>query len=88
MLFMISYSFSPEDRNAAQARFKATGGGPGPGAKMLGRWHALSGNTGFVLAESNDNVAIGKWMQEWTDLLVFDIVPVNTDEDVLKVLGV
>jgi hypothetical protein len=87
MLFMISYSFAPSDRDVAQARFKKTGGGPGPGAKMLGRWHDLGGHRGFVLAESNDGIAIGKWMQEWTDLLEFEVTPVNTDEDVMKVLG-
>ena len=88
MLFMIRYSMGPEDRDAAQERFKATGGLPGSGVKMLGRWHDLAGGAGFVLAESNDGVAIGKWMQEWTDLLAFDVIPVNTDEDVMKVLGV
>lgn len=88
MLFMITYSFPPKDREAAQDRFKKTGGLPGPGAKMLGRWHDVGGNRGFVLAECSDSVAIGRWMQDWTDLLDFVVTPVNTDEDVMKVLGV
>jgi Domain of unknown function (DUF3303) len=87
MLFMISYSFNAQDRNVVQERFKKTGGLPGPGATMLGRWHDVGGNRGFALAESNDSVAIGKWMQEWTDFLEFEVTPVNTDEDVMKVLG-
>jgi hypothetical protein len=87
VLFMITYSLEPKNRNAAQERFKKTGGGPGPGAKMLGRWHSAGGNHGWVLAESSDSVAIGKWMQEWTDVLTFSITPVNNDDDVLKVLG-
>lgn len=87
MLFMVEYVFHPEARNAAQDRFKKTGGMPGPGVKMLGRWHAAGGNRGYVLAETDDSVALGKWMQEWTDLLTFQIVPVNNDEDVMKVLG-
>ena len=87
MLFMITYAFSPDVRNTAQERFKKTGGMPGAGVKMVGRWHAIGGGHGFLLAESNDGVAIGKWMQEWTDLLEFEVIPVNNDEDVLKVLG-
>ena len=87
MLFMITYSFRPKDRETAQDRFKKTGGFPGPGAKMLGRWHDVGGNRGFLLAESSDSVALGKWTQEWTDLLDFVVTPVNTDEDVMKVLG-
>jgi hypothetical protein len=87
MLFMITYAFSSDARNAAQERFKKTGGRPGEGVKVHGRWHAIAGGHGFVLAESTDAVAIGKWMQEWTHLLEFEVIPVNTDEDVMKVLG-
>lgn len=87
MLFMISYSFRPKDRNVVQERFKKTGALPGPGAKMLGRWHDIGGNRGFVLAESNDSLALGKWMQDWTDFLDFVVTPVNNDEEVMKVLG-
>ena len=87
MLFMITYSFVPEVRDVAQERFKKTGGLPGPGATMLGRWHDLGGNRGFILAESNDGIAIGKWIQQWTDLLEFEVTPVNNDEDVMKVLA-
>ena len=88
MLFMISYSFRPKDRNTVQDRFKKTGGLPGPGVKMLGRWHCMGGSRGYLLAESSDSVAIAKWMQEWTDFIVFDVMPVTNDEDIMKVLGV
>lgn len=87
MLFMITYAYAPDDRDAVQDRFKKTGGGPTEGVKMLGRWHAVGGHGGFVLAETADPVALGKWMQEWTDYLEFDITPVNDDENVMKVLG-
>jgi hypothetical protein len=87
MQFMITYSFRPDARNTTQDRFKKTGGGPGPGVQMLGRWHAVGGHRGFVLADTTDAVALGKWLQEWTDLLDFDVTPVNNDEDVMKVLG-
>ena len=62
-------------------------GDAGTQVKMLGRWHKIAGNQGFVLADSIDAVAIGKWMQEWTDLLLFDVAPVVNDEEVMKVLG-
>jgi hypothetical protein len=87
MLFMVSYSLRPDVRDITQNRFKTTGGLPGAGVKMLGRWHAVGGNRGYTLAESSDGIALGKWLQDWTDLLEFDVVPVNTDEDVMQVLG-
>ena len=88
MLFMISYSFDAHDRDTVQERFKKTGGTPGPGTTMLGRWHDVGGSRGFVLAESTDSVSLGKWLQDWTDFLEFEVTPVNNDDDVMKVLGV
>ena len=60
---------------------------PARASRCSGAGTPLAADHGFVLAESNDGVAIGKWMQEWTDLLEFEVIPVNNDEDVMKVLG-
>ncbi|MDA0321738.1 MAG: DUF3303 family protein [Verrucomicrobia bacterium] len=87
MLFHISYEFPPEERDDAQARFKATGAPAPDGVTMIGRWHSAAGHLGFTVAESESVVAIGKWMQEWTDLLTFEITPVLTDEEVAEVIG-
>ena len=87
MLFHITYEFSTEDRDVVQKRFKETGAPPSEGVTMHGRWHAVAGHVGFLIAESSDAVAIGKWMQSWTDLLSFEITPVITDEEVAEVIG-
>lgn len=87
MLFHISYQIAPNARNDAQSRFKDTGGGPPEGVTMVGRWHKAAGLGGFLIAETSDPVALGKWMQEWTDLLEFDVTPVTDDEQVMEVLG-
>ncbi len=54
---------------------------------MNGRWHSAAGHVGFLIAESSDAVAIGKWMQSWTDLLSFEITLVLTDEEIVEVIG-
>jgi hypothetical protein len=87
MKFHISYEFAPESRNEIQAQFKATGGLPGEGVTMIGRYHAIEGLTGFILAESDDPIAIGKWMQEWTHSISFEIVPVVDDAGIAEVIG-
>ena len=87
MLFHITYEVSPQDRDQVQKRFKETGAPPPAGVTMLGRWHSAAGHIGFLVAESTDAIAIGKWMQNWTDLLAFDITPVLTDEEVAEVIG-
>jgi hypothetical protein len=87
MRYMIEYSISPKDRDVAQARFQETGGLPPAGATMVGRWHRLAGLGGYILCESDDAVALGKWTQAWTDVLTFDIVPVGDDAEITEVLG-
>ena len=87
MHFLVNYEFTPEVRNEAQARFKAGGGLPPDGVTMHARWHHVAGHAGFVIAEADDPVLLGTWMQEWTDLLEFSITPIVNDEQVQVVLG-
>jgi len=83
MLFMLEWELTPEARDEAQKRFLETGGLPPSGVKMLGRWGSLS-TKGFVLAEADDLTALGKWIQEWGDLMTFDVTPVLTDEQMVE----
>lgn len=84
MLFVNHFSFPPQNRDAIQTRFKATGGKPPAGIKIIGRWHAIGGGKGVVVAETDDPIAMGKWAQQWSDLMSTDIYPVVDDEGVLK----
>ena len=85
MLFHVTWTLSPDQRDAAQTRFKETGAPPPDGVTMLGRWHCAEGLTGFAIADCSDAVAIGKWAQSWTDILTFEITPVLTDEQFIEV---
>jgi hypothetical protein len=87
MLFVVHWTIAPDHRDAAQARFKETGGMPPDGVKMIGRWHSAAGGEGLCVAETDDAVLLGLWTQDWSDLLSFEIIPVNDDEGVMKVLS-
>lgn len=87
MIFLVTYTISPENRDATLARFKETGGVPPPGIKMLGRWHSVSGGKGWALSETDDATTAYAWCLRWSDLLHFEITPVLTDEQVVKVLS-
>ena len=87
MLFMTTYSFRPEHRDAAVARLKETQGAPPPGVKLLGRWHDVSGNRGFALSESSDAQALFKWVLNWSDLIDFEVKAVLDDAEFAKTLG-
>jgi hypothetical protein len=84
MLHLVAWTFTPEKRNAIQARFKETGGLPPQGVKLLGRWSGIGSNKGMCVAQSNDPLALGTWAQQWSDLMSFDIYPVLTDEELAK----
>ncbi len=87
MLFIISWSISPEQRNTAIERFLKTGGAPPKGVTMLGRWHAVGRMSGFGVAQASDPVLIQKWALEWNDLFIMDISPALTDEQVAPLLA-
>ena len=87
MHFMTIWTFSPENRDTAVARFMETGAPPPDGVTMLSRWHDVAGGRGFAIAEADDPVAIAKWTRQWADLLSFEIVPVINDEQIAAVLS-
>jgi hypothetical protein len=87
MLFIVSWTISPGNRDAAIARFLNTGGAPPAGVKMLGRWHAVGSSAGFGIAEANDLVPIQKWVLEWNDLMSMDVHAALTDEQIAPLLA-
>ena len=87
MLFHIAYEVSVEQRNASQKRFKETGAPPPDGVTMTGRWHSLGGRKGVAVVEASDPQAIASWIQDWNDVVTFEVTPVLTDEQFAQVLG-
>ncbi|MBV6821797.1 DUF3303 domain-containing protein [Pseudomonas sp. PD9R] len=87
MLFIVSWSISPENRNAAVERFLKTGGAPPEGVTMLGRWHAVGSSAGFGIAEASDLVPIQKWVLDWNDLMSMEVHAALTDAQIAPLLA-
>ncbi len=87
MIYHIAFDYLPDSRIDVHERFKQTGAPPPQGVKMVGRWHAAEGNRGWFIAEADDADAIARWLQEWTDLITFEVTPVLTDEQFLAVIS-
>jgi hypothetical protein len=83
---MATYEITAENRNACQERFLETGGLPPEGVKMLGRWHNLANLKGFILSETDYPISLGKWFQNWTDIVSFEISPVTNDEETAAII--
>ena len=83
MKFMLTFTIKPEagGRDEAIARFKATGGQPPNGARLLGRWTAADFSGGFDLIESDDVKALTEFSLMWSDLMELHLVPVVEDAE-------
>lgn len=86
MMFHITYQFSTDHRKASQNRFKETGAPPVAGITMHGRWHCAQSHKGFLIVESDEAEAIATWIQQWSDLMTFEVTPVITDEELARVI--
>jgi hypothetical protein len=86
MKFITHYRFRPDVRNEVIKRFQETGGTPPSGVEMLGRYHATSGNEGWVLSQTDDPKAQSEWIMHWSDHLDFTTTPVIDDSEFTEVL--
>ena len=87
MIFLSIYTWDPEHRDAAIARFKETGARPPAGIKLLNRWFAASGGRGFALIETDDATHLNAFVLGWFDLMRFELVPVLDEAQVAKALA-
>ena len=85
MLFKLSYSIPVDLLKECQERFKS-GEEKTDGLKVIGRWHEVGKNQGFMLAEADDIMAVGTFTNQWSDLCNMEVVPVMTDEQVGQIL--
>lgn len=86
MQFLITVRTPTSNYKAVMERFKAGGGLPPAGVKMVGRWHRTDGSGAVVIAEAADPVLLAKWAAEWADILSLETVPVLTDADMAALL--
>jgi hypothetical protein len=85
MLFLLEWSYSPENRPKVLERFLTTGGGKlDKKAKLLGRWHEIGGNGGVAIIETSDPAAMARAANDWADLMEMRFAPVMDDATVFK----
>jgi hypothetical protein len=87
MKYIVTYEIRPAGRDAAIARFKATGGPTPPGATKLGRWTRADFSGGYALVESDDVKSVLQFALSWNDLIEIGVEPVVEDAELADVLG-
>lgn len=85
MKVAVKWTLPAELSKTAIKRFLDSGAPPPAGVTMIGRWHALDGGHGFIIAESTDPKAIFAWVAEWTDVVDFTVTPVLDDAEAASV---
>jgi hypothetical protein len=86
MQFILTFTIPPVTRDAAIARFLATGGQPPPGVRLLGRWTQLDLCGGMVLLESEDPQALTAFAHQWSDMVEITLAPVLQNQELMAVL--
>lgn len=84
MLYMVSWSIAPENRNITIERFMASATDPRyalpEGVTQVCRYHDIPGLTGVQIVEADDVVKVMQWSLVWSDILEISVTPVIDDE--------
>jgi hypothetical protein len=86
MKYMTIWQISPENIEAVIDRFKTADPQPPDGVTLVGRWHEMASGKGFSLIESDDPVAVARFVNAWADLVDQQLVPVLDDAEVVQAL--
>ena len=86
MKYMSVWNITPENFKAVIERFSTADPKPPAGVTMLDRWHEVGSGKGYALFETDDAVALSKFVLAWADLVDQKIVPVVGDEEIGQAL--
>jgi len=81
MLFMVIESFGPGRLNAVRDRFTTRGRMLPANVTYHASWFDETGARCFQLMEAPDRAALGPWIDAWSDLVDFEIIPVLPSAD-------
>jgi len=87
MKYITRWSIKEENFAAAVERFKNNPPAVPEGVTMHGRWHQMGGGDGFSLIESDDPVAVSKYILAWADLVDQEVCAVLDDAEIAQALS-
>lgn len=83
MLYMVIERFIGGDPEAVGKRFRSRGRllPEGEGVEYLGSWMSTDGTHCYQLMESPTRESLDRWIDNWKDLVDFEVVPVLASPD-------
>jgi hypothetical protein len=76
MQYMIVENFRGGQPQAVYARFREKGRMAPPGLRYVASWVSAAGDRCFQLMECDDPALLDEWMSHWSDLVMFETIPV------------
>jgi hypothetical protein len=73
---MVIEMFKPGTKDKVYARFEAAGRMLPDGLKYIDSWLTEDGTRCFQLMETEDPELFNLWIEKWSDLVRFEIIPV------------
>lgn len=83
MLFMIIERFRGHSPDAVGERFRRLGRlmPEGTGVEYVASWMSADGSHCYQLMQAPTRAALQPWIDAWSDLVDFEVVPVQTSAD-------
>lgn len=76
-LYLVIETFRPGCRDRVYARYEEKGRLLPDGIAVLDSWVTRDGARCYQLMEAADATAFGRWFERWSDLVDFELVPVE-----------
>jgi hypothetical protein len=87
MQYMIIESFSGGDPAPVYTRFRERGRLAPPGLDYVASWVTTDGKRCYQVMECADRDLLDAWMDKWSDIVSFEVVPVITSAEAAARFG-
>lgn len=80
-LFMVLERFKNGDAAPVYRRFREHGRMAPEGLKYVSSWVTADLSTCYQVMETDDRALLDQWMNRWSDLVEFEVLPVITSQE-------
>jgi hypothetical protein len=87
MQYMVIETFAGGDPAPVYARFRQRGRLAPPGLEYVASWVTTDGKHCYQVMECADRELLATWIDQWSDLVSFEVIPVITSVEAAARFG-
>jgi len=87
MLYMVIERFKEDAAPEIYRRFRGKGRMMPDGLEYVSSWIDLDFKICWQLMQTEDSALFDRWIANWRDLMDFEIVPVRTSSEAIKLMS-